>query len=314
MNRKYNGSIIIWVICIFLSITAVVSFMVKNSYEDNSSLAYEYEDFETEQELYSFVLHFLEENKDNIRYYIYKNNFTKNHDHKGELEWTKNNQNNNINIRDININDDEISFYAFKDEKNKTRSMYFSVSILNEIFKYDKCFIDNSSDNKFQNAKNEIINKTISNPKINFNDDIKVNLVLDGGDYEFLFDQNYMQVIHEGEVIHKYDKYKYRKLAIIGKENTNILLHANRKVFSDELFIINQGNVTIKNLFFRGMVIVKNGNLYTENVSGEGRFFIDGLLISDDLESGDLIKFKINNKFGMMFDSMFDYKLKLIKR
>lgn len=314
MKTKLKGSIIIWVICLFLFITSALTLTLKNSYEDNSSYAYELDDFKFEQKLYSFMLYFTEENEEKIRELIYKNRMSKGYNFKYEFLIPKDLELSDLRIKESYIDDDLINFRIYDIDLKKDRRLYFVLNTLEDIFQYEKCFIDNNSDNELQNDKNKIINEMISSSDLKFIDDINVNLQLESGNYEFKFENGYLTILQNGEFFNSYKESDYRRLYIRSNGETNITLKSDNRVFIDRLFIINKGNVTFKNIYFRGFIIIKGGNMYADNISGEGRIFIDGNLISNDVQDGEIENFNTINKYALMFDNMLDFKIKLFKR
>ena len=310
MNKKKNGSFIIWVICLFLLISVIITFRLSNIYEDNKSLILNKRKFAAEQEIYSYALYYIAEHKNNIQNSIYYNKVE-------SLPYSgfkpKDILSDGIYIQYITINDDKFNLDIRKETDDSKYSGYFNINSLPSVFEVKEKIIDNTIDQKYKNYVEDVINKIFSQTELKYKDDVDSIIKIDGGDYIFVFDDD-LKIFKDETLVEEIENYD--KIAIISSNQiSNIKFITTGKINFSRLFIINNGDIYLDDISFNGCIFIKNGNIYANNISGEGRIMIDGNSYGmDGIGKVNDNNFKIKNKYLAMFDSIINLRIKNFKR
>ena len=304
MNKKYNGSVLIWFICFLMLISSIVMIKLEDVYRKNQILELEVKGFQVEQDMYSTMLYFFENYKDRMVEDAFKNIHWDTLTNLNMNRYYPNNFiNEKVSFESMIALDSFVNFNMFyKSESTSINSIYenFTVDTANKILSTCKDkIIDNTSDNIFQNEKNRLINQALENLEPLYDEQFMTIIELEPGD-NYITIENLQIIVKNGDREVLKTPFTVTTYITGPDPNTNIYFELPDGFGFDRLYIFNNGNIQSDSLKFSGFISIKSGNLFINEIKGSGRIIIDGYLQAINRDKVNMGEFKIANKFALI--------------
>lgn len=301
MNKKYNGSVLIWFICFLMLISSIVMIKLEDVYRKNQILELEVKGFQVEQDMYSTMLYFFENYKDRMLEDVFKN-----YNSQGltNLDTDKYSHNKFINekvtFESMIALDSLLNINMNYRAENTLTGANFTVDTVNKILSTCKDeVIDNTSDNIFQNEKNRLINQALENLEPLYDEQFMTIIELEPGD-NYITIENLQIIVKNGDREVLKTPFTVTTYITGPDPNTNIYFELPDGFGFDRLYIFNNGNIQSDSLKFSGFISIKSGNLFINEIKGSGRIIIDGYLQAINRDKVNMGEFKIANKFALI--------------
>lgn len=301
MNKKYNGSVLIWFICFLMLISSIVMIKLEDVYRKNQTLEIEVKGFQIEQDIYSTMLYVFEKYKGRMVEDAFKNT---NWQELTKLDTGRYSPNNliseNISFESMIALDSLLNFNMNYIAENTLTGANFTVDTVNKILSTCKDeVIDNTSDNIFQNEKNKLINQALENLEPLYDEQFMTIIELEPGD-NYITIENLQIIVKNGDREVLKTPFTVTTYITGPDPNTNIYFELPDGFGFDRLYIFNNGNIQSDSLKFSGFICIKSGNLFINEIKGSGRIIIDGYLQAINRDKVNMGEFKIANKFALI--------------
>ena len=301
MNKKYNGSVLIWFICFLMLISSIVMIKLEDVYRKNQILELEVKGFQVEQDMYSTMLYFFENYKDRMLEDVFKNYNSQGLTNLDTDKYSPNKFiNEKVTFESMIALDSLLNINMNYRAENTLTGANFTVDTVNKILSTCKDeVIDNTSDNIFQNEKNRLINQALENLEPLYDEQFMTIIELEPGD-NYITIENLQIIVKNGDREVLKTPFTVTTYITGPDPNTNIYFELPDGFGFDRLYIFNNGNIQSDSLDFSGFICIKSGNLFINEIKGSGRIIIDGYLQAINRDKVNMGEFKIANKFALI--------------
>ena len=301
MNKKYNGSVLIWFICFLMLISSIVMIKLEDVYRKNQILELEVKGFQVEQDMYSTMLYFFENYKDRMLEDVFKNYNSQGLTNLDTDKYSPNKFiNEKVTFESMIALDSLLNINMNYRAENTLTGANFTVDTVNKILSTCKDeVIDNTSDNIFQNEKNRLINQALENLEPLYDEQFMTIIELEPGD-NYITIENLQIIVKNGDREVLKTPFTVTTYITGPDPNTNIYFELPDGFGFDRLYIFNNGNIQSDSLKFSGFISIKSGNLFINEIKGSGRIIIDGYLQAINRDKVNMGEFKIANKFALI--------------